>query len=285
MIAVFAGLGLFGGKAARVVLEPAPELSVRVDGGPAQAVSPALARAMGDTAWAGGVPAQAIRNTTLRLPEGVLATCEHVLSALAGMGVWGVCVHLQGGPEVPIGDGSALPFVELVRESSLGLGARAVPGLVVRREVRVQEGNASVLVRPLAAGEAPSMRYDIDYGESAPWLRGSATWDGARESYVRDIAPARTFSLLAEAQRAQVAGLFGHLSPKQMLVLGEGGRPIDNALRFADEPARHKLLDLIGDMALIGRPIVGHVHAVRSGHALAAKCAAELLEQHQQGVS
>jgi UDP-3-O-acyl-N-acetylglucosamine deacetylase len=290
----FAGLGLFGGKAARLTLEPAPVLSVRVDGGRAIPVSPALAQAGGDTAWAGGVPAQAIRNTTLRLPGlpgptgqtgqtglpgAVFATCEHVLSALAGMSMWGVCVHLQAGPEVPIGDGSALPFVRLLRQSGLRSGAHASPEpLVVRRELRVQEGQASIVVRPLRAGEARSMRYDIDYGPSAPWLAGSAVWDGSAESYEREIAPARTFSLLAEAQRAQAAGLFAHLSPKDMLVLGDDGAPIDNRLRFADEPARHKLLDLIGDLALLGRPIAGHVHAVRSGHALAARCAAMLAE-------
>jgi UDP-3-O-acyl-N-acetylglucosamine deacetylase len=299
------GVGLFGGKAGVVSLERAPALSVRVQGGEACKVSPALAHAARADAtltrtWAGEVPASAIRNTTLLLPgrdeaggRRVLATCEHVLSALAGLGLWNACVVLSEGSEVPIADGSALAFVELARASGLLAGAdgasrASVPNpligasiepIVVNDEVRVHDQHASIVVRPLRAGETPSMRYDLDYGSAAPWLVGSATWQGGAAEYVREIAPARTFSLQSEALRARGAGLFAHLSPKDMLVLDDEGVPIDNELRFANEPARHKLLDLIGDLALLGRPIAGHVHAVRSGHALAAECALRLARQ------
>jgi UDP-3-O-acyl-N-acetylglucosamine deacetylase len=127
----------------------------------------------------------------------------------------------------------------------------------------------------LAPGDAP--RLDLEYRLSAvggvipaQTARFSVRWGDAEATaaeYMRDVAPARTFSTLEEAQGARKMGLFGHLTPREMLVIGPSG-PVENTLRFENEPARHKLLDLIGDLSLCGRPINGRVIAERSGHAL-----------------
>ncbi len=274
------GIGLFSGKAASLRLEEAPTLSVRFAQGLPVPVSPALALhrpPQGHTSWTGLPAVVPIRNTTLWLNDRAIATVEHVLSALAGLCKWNTCVVLDGGPECPILDGSADGFVKLAQQCSWQ--AHTPTPLVVRDRVYVEDGAASIEALPLAPGEAASMTYEIDYGATAPWLKGSATWQGDAASYAHQIAPARTFSLLSEARAAQAGGLFAHLTTKEMLVLGDQGVPIDNALRFPDEPARHKLLDLVGDLALVGRPIAARIIAKRSGHALAAKFANALLAQ------
>lgn len=223
-----------------------------------------------------GVPP---RNTTLVLNgvgagggagAVVAATVEHVLSALAGMGVWDACVVLEG-DEVPIDDGSALAFVELARglmRHAQGLGAQGGAEPIVLRErveVRDASGGAWIVGEPLDGIE---YAYEVDYGAGSPIAAQRAVWRGDSEAYAREIAPARTFSLRAEAEAARSAGLFAHLTPTEMVVVGDDGLPMANAWRMEDEPAKHKLLDLIGDLALLGRPLHAKVTAHRSGHAM-----------------
>lgn len=217
-----------------------------------------------------GVPP---RNTTLVLSGAgagavVAATVEHVLSALAGMGVWDACVVLEG-DEVPIDDGSALAFVELARHLKRGglggMGADAEP-IVLRERVEVRDASGAWIVgEPLDGIE---YAYELDYGAGAPIPAQRAVWRGDAEAYAREIAPARTFSLRAEAEAARAAGLFAHLTPAEMVVVGDDGLPMANAWRTEDEPSKHKLLDLIGDLALLGRPLHAKVTAHRSGHAM-----------------
>jgi UDP-3-O-acyl-N-acetylglucosamine deacetylase len=125
-----------------------------------------------------------------------------------------------------------------------------------------------------------SYTYELDYGPPTPGVfalgQQRATWDGSATQYASEVAPARTYCLEQEAMVMRSMGLFAHLTPREMLVLGTSG-PIDNALRFDDEPARHKLLDLIGDLALIGAPLQADVVATRSGHALAHEAARAVL--------
>jgi len=225
------------------------------------------------------------RNTTLVLPlansgshagVAVAATIEHVLSALAGLSIWNATIVLEG-DEVPIADGSALPFVELARASGLGdetsvLGLAKADPLVLTREIKVSDASgATIIARPLSRGFTSRLSYTycLDYGSTSPVAAANATWLGEATEFVKAIAPARTFSLVHEAHAARAAGLFTHLSPADMLVIGDDGVPIDNAWRVGNELAAHKLLDLIGDLALIGKPLCAEVIATRSGHALA----------------
>ncbi len=218
----------------------------------------------------------------------VVHTTEHILSALAAMGVTDALLDLHG-PEVPIGDGSAAPFTEAIAASGVRPHAEAPAGpapIRVRERIEVADRAATIEILPPQPGGEGSLdlEYRLDYGASAPIGAQRAAFrltyaTAARDAaeYRRDIAPARTFCLVEEAQAMQKMGLFRHLQPKDMLVIGEDGRPIDNAFRFDDEPARHKLLDLLGDLALTGRPIIGRVIASRSGHSLNHEAARRLL--------
>lgn len=213
-----------------------------------------------------GIPA---RNTSLGAhPAGVM-TVEHVLSALAALGISDALLEIDG-PEVPIGDGSAAMFVKAIERAGINELGEPVAPLTISTEVTVESGSARIIARPR---QRPGCRYTyhLDFG-SGPIPPQTAVFEtdnspAAAASYAREIAPARTFCLQAEAEAMRAMGLFAHLTPRDMLVFGEAG-PIDNELRFENEPARHKLLDLIGDLALAGRPLQLDITAVRAGHAL-----------------
>lgn len=261
-----AGVGLFTGKPARVRMLPAaPGAGVmfrRAD----VAGSPAFpATAERQAAQPAGIPA---RNTILggagEGPGGTVMTVEHILSALVGCDVTDVLLEVNG-PEIPIGDGSAAPFVRAIAVAGVVEHGTPAEPLRIGREIVVEAGAGRIVARPREAAGC-SYRYELDYGPGAPIPAQSAAF-GAGDDYGWEVAPARTFCLQAEAKQMQAMGLFTHLSPREMLVIGPGG-PIENSLRFEDEPARHKLLDLIGDLSLVGRPLQVDVVATRAGHAL-----------------
>jgi len=197
---------------------------------------------------------------------------EHLLSALAGLGVSDAMIELHG-PEVPIGDGSALPFVEALRAAGLvELGEDAVGPIVVKERIEIEDPRGAAAGRMVAEpGEGPGLElvYHLDYGPGSPLAAQTVRFvsNPGADDYATAIAPARTFSTLEEAVAMRRMGLFGHLTPAQMLVIGPDG-PVENTYRFSDEPARHKVLDMLGDLSLAGRPIRGRVTAWRSGHAL-----------------
>ncbi len=262
------GLGLFSGSECSCAIEPARAGSgiafVLSDGARIPATLDHLSRLPAHPAFAKVPPRHTCLAPAPDAPPAVL-TIEHALGALAGLGVWDATLTLDG-PEVPIGDGSAAPF----------LGWRSLPAstpvpAVVREPIRVAstDGSAWIEARPAAAGRPATYRYQLDFGGPAPIGPQSAEWIvGDIDSFVRDVAPARTFSLRAEAEALRALGLFSGFAPADLLVVGDDGEPIDNLWRFPDEPARHKLLDLIGDLALVGRPVHADVTAHRSGHAL-----------------
>ncbi len=279
------GVGLFCGQASGVSFASGDGLSfVRMEQGQSVGgVAAQVAWVSASAAWAGlpaGVP---VRNTTLSIEwpgreAMVAATVEHVLSACAGLGVWNASVCLEGGPELPILDGSALPFVEAIQAAS-GPGTARRP-VVLREAVEVVAGDAFIRGEPYDGIE---YTYSLDYGAGAPIAPQRATWRGWAADYVERIAPARTFSLLREAQAARGAGLFKHLTAREMLVIGDDGRPIDNEWRFEDEPAKHKLLDLIGDLALLGGPLHAKVTAHKAGHALTHEFCRKILTTEGHG--
>ncbi|MCW5775090.1 MAG: UDP-3-O-[3-hydroxymyristoyl] N-acetylglucosamine deacetylase [Phycisphaeraceae bacterium] len=213
------------------------------------------------------------RCTTLGPAHAAVSTVEHLLSALAGLGVTDALVEVSG-LELPILDGSAAPFVDAILTAGLREIASPLAPIRLRAPVVVEAGGATIVAEPAAAFSAS---YSLDYGPGAPIPPQRAEWSGDPDSYRAEIAPARTFCLRAEAEAMRAAGLFAHLTPREMLVLDASG-PIDNALRFPEEPARHKLLDLIGDLALLGRPLLARVEAERSGHALTHRLTAAILD-------
>ncbi len=206
-------------------------------------------------------------------------TVEHVMSALAGMGVTDAMVEVSG-PEIPIGDGSATPFVEMIASAGVvTAGATSRPTARVVESIVIEDGTTRIEAHPTERAGL-ELTYRLEYPAGSPIAAQEASvfvpLGMPAEGYAEGVAPARTFCLRQEAEAMRAMGMFKHLSAREMLVIGEDG-PIENEYRFADEPARHKLLDLLGDLALCGRPVVGRVVATRTGHshnhAMAAKLA------------
>jgi UDP-3-O-[3-hydroxymyristoyl] N-acetylglucosamine deacetylase len=203
-------------------------------------------------------------STVLANADGVrVATVEHLAAALAALGVDNVLVALDG-PELPILDGSASEWVALIDAAGLAVQAAPRRRFVLRRPLRIRLGESSAILIP---AEHPRYSVSIEFPER---LIGHQHLDFELDAEVfrRDIAPARTFGFLRDIERLLAEGLARGGSLDNAVVV-DGERVLNpGGLRFPDEFVRHKLLDLIGDLALIGAPIMAHVIAHRPGHAL-----------------
>src|ERR1700744_6420414 len=204
--------------------------------------------------------------------QGVLiSTTEHLLSALIGMGVDNVIVELDN-RELPILDGSALPYVEAFQQVGLKTQRRRREYLRILKTVEVRDGDKFIGVYP---GEGYSVSYHIDF--PAPIGRQAFTVDLAARNYGLQIAPARTFGFKEDEQMLRNMGLIRGVSESSAIILTRKG--VENGpLRFDDEFVRHKVLDLIGDLALAGHHILGHVVAERAGHAMHTALVSRLLK-------
>ncbi|MGA9071083.1 MAG: UDP-3-O-acyl-N-acetylglucosamine deacetylase [Terracidiphilus sp.] len=209
---------------------------------------------------------------TSLMRQGVLiSTTEHLLSALIGMGVDNVIAELDN-LELPILDGSALPYVEAFLRVGIRVQRRRRETVRVLRPVEVHDGNKFIGVYP---GTGYRILYTIDF--PAPIGRQSACIDLAAETYGTYIAPARTFGYKADEKKLRDMGLIRGAGPESAIILGPDG-PENGSLRFPDEYVRHKILDLIGDLSLAGRRIEGHVVAERAGHAMHTALVSRLLK-------
>ena len=207
---------------------------------------------------------KADRHTMLRQGSATIETCEHCMSALHALGVDNVLIEIDSA-ELPALDGSAAPFADLIRSSGLQRQDKPREIFIVEESVTVRSGEAEITVEPCK--NVFHVVYELDYGESSPLGKQVYSYTLNAQSYLEEIAPARTFSHEHEAIALWNHGLCRHLTPADVLVIGPDG-PIDNQFRFEKEPARHKILDLIGDFYLFGGQIQGKVTARRSGHAL-----------------
>jgi UDP-3-O-[3-hydroxymyristoyl] N-acetylglucosamine deacetylase len=209
---------------------------------------------------------------TSLMRQGVLiSTTEHLLSALIGMGVDNVIVELDN-LELPILDGSSLPYVEALEQAGIRTQRRKREVIRVLKPVEVREGNKFIGVYP---GSGYRIEYAIEF--PAPIGRQCADVDLAAETYGSLIAAARTFGYKADEKKLKNMGLIRGASPENAIVLGPSG-PENGPLRFDDEYVRHKVLDLIGDLALAGRRIEGHVVAERAGHAMHTALVSRLMK-------
>lgn len=263
---VLAGVGLHSGADTTVWLRPAPPGAGLIfrDAQSGQEIA-ALAANVSDTS----------RCTILGKDGVTVQTVEHLLSALAGLGVDDALVETSGG-EMPAGDGSAAPFVGLIRAAGLrDQDGPPVAPLALTRPCLVDgENGSSVVALPAPFFQATVV---LDY-PGHPWIGTQAVTFGADEGdYASDIAPARTFGFLREIGWLQSRALALGASRDNGIALREDG--YDTPLRFADELARHKLLDLIGDLALVGRPLQAHVFAIKPSHALNTRLARLLAER------
>lgn len=217
------------------------------------------------------------RRTTLKVGSVAIETVEHCLSALAGLRIDNALIKLNG-PELPCGDGSALLFVEPILK--VGVIEQDAPRrrFRVTEPIVVQEDDAMLVAMPTESDEMQIL-FDLDYSEWGDRIkRQTQTFATRNGDYRHDICPARTFSLEEEAKALWERGMCRHLTPRDVLVIGADG-PIDNKYRFDNEPVRHKILDMIGDLSLAGCDLVGRFVAYRSGHALNHEMARRIVEQ------
>lgn len=205
------------------------------------------------------------RRTILGAGPAQIGLVEHVLAALAGMRIDNCVVELDA-PEPPGLDGSALGFVKVLTEAGIVLqhSPREVYG--VCEPILVRQEGATLALYPPEADEL-KISYTLQYAAGTPIGRQARTEFITPTTFVAEIAKARTYIFESEAAELRRQGLGARTTPADLLVFGPDG-PIDNHLRYGDEPARHKILDVIGDLALFGHDLRGHIVAYRSGHSL-----------------
>ena len=209
---------------------------------------------------------------TSLMKKGVLiSTTEHLLSAFIGAGIDNAIVELDN-LELPILDGSARPFVEMIQKAGIRRQRKIRTYLRIVREVELREGDKFIAVYP-------ANTYSVSYSINFPHPQiGRQTFcvQLTNGSYLREIAPARTFGFMHEAEAMRQQGLIRGASTENAIVLSRDG-VLNPPLRFVDEFVRHKVLDLIGDLALIGKQILGSVVADRAGHAMHTALVSRLL--------
>ena len=212
------------------------------------------------------------RRTSIRNGSAAIETIEHCLSACTGLGVDNIEVELSG-HEVPGLDGSCAPFVEMLREAEIEPQEAEREVFVIPDTMRVGKGDMELLALPPIPGceDALEVHYFLDYGDETPIGRQSYIIRVTQESFATEIAPARTFVLEAEAAELRKQGLGTHLSYQDLVVYGADG-PIENEARFPEECVRHKILDLVGDLTLLGQFVSGRIYARKSGRLRTMAC-------------
>jgi len=262
----FSGIGLHSGQPVNVTIYPAAANHglrfVRADL-PGQPEIRAHYSKVVDT----------LRATTLGEGRATLSTVEHLLAALQGAGVDNARIAV-GGPEVPIMDGSAAPFAALLAQT----GLRTLPWprtyLRVKRPVELREGDRWMRAVP---GE-PRITYTIDFNH--PLIRRQRfTVPLASEAFAREIAPARTFGFLKEVEYLQTNGLARGGSLDNAVVLDDSGVLNSGGFRFPEECVRHKILDAVGDLALLGLPLYGRLEVSRGSHEFHCRFLQHLMSQ------
>ena len=263
-VAPVTGIGLHSGQKVSISLKPAPaNFGIRFYRADLGVEIPAHVTCLGG--------AQQLQ-TGLRKDNASVETVEHLLSALTSLGVDNVLIEMNQA-EVPIMDGSAAPWVYLIQAAGTRELAAPRRTIEILSPVEVKDGDKRIAVYP---SKHFKVTYTISFDH--PLLRHQEkTLDITEQVFVDEIAPARTFGFLKEVEMLRQRGQALGGSLDNAVVIGETG--VLNALRFDDEFVRHKMLDAIGDLALLGAPIRGHLVVQRGGHALHTAFAAELLRQ------
>ncbi|HEY4484926.1 MAG TPA: UDP-3-O-acyl-N-acetylglucosamine deacetylase [Nitrospiria bacterium] len=259
------GIGVHSGKPVAMRLVPAPVntgiiflrktdhglIPVKVDG----------TRVVGTTL-----------STTIGENGTKVQTVEHLLSALSGLRITNLLIELDSG-ELPIMDGSAMPFVELVRKAGIQEQGVLQPYIRITHPIEIREDGKWIILRP-----SEEFRINCTIRFDHPLLSlQTFRYEASPEAFIEEIAPARTFGFLHEVEALRSHGLALGGSLDNAVVIGPEGVLNSEGLRFADEFVRHKVLDLIGDLSLIGLPILGEVEAFCPGHQLNTKLVTKML--------
>jgi UDP-3-O-[3-hydroxymyristoyl] N-acetylglucosamine deacetylase len=266
------GVGYWTGRPVRVEFRPAP-----ADAG--------IAFVRADLEGFPRIPAtidhrfEIPRRTSLRSGEATVEMVEHIMAALHGLLVDNCDIWVNQ-PEMPGCDGSSLPFVEAIE--NVGIVEQNAPRrqLVLRKKIRIGDEKSWIEAGPCSSGKLV-LRYELDYG-GGPIGRQSLEISLSPRHFHLNLAPSRTFLLESEADALRAMGLGQQASVKDLLVFDAKG-PIDNVLRFPDECVRHKMVDMIGDLAMAGCDLVGRFSAYRSGHRLNAELLRTLVSQEAFG--
>lgn len=259
----FEGIGLHTGRYARVTLKPASRDSgitfIRSD---KNTVIKAHVGSVIDTAFA----------TTIGQDGAKIRTVEHIMAALAGLGIDNILVEVDG-PEIPILDGSSTELISIILKAGIAKQGKKRPYLRIKRPIIFDDGNSKVAALPYEGRRITYSIFFNHYGFGEQRLSIEIN----EETFAREIAPARTFGFLKDIEYLRTNGLAKGGSLENAIILGENGVLNSSGLRFKDEFVRHKVLDSIGDLAILGFPIYGHIIANKSGHSTNIKFLKKLL--------
>lgn len=255
-----AGVGIHLGKLVRMVFQPAEPSSgimfYRSDLKQELKVHPSFMKSQSR--------ATILEDGALRI-----VTPEHLLASCFGLGITDLVIELDG-DEIPIMDGSALPFCQLFLEAGLVESKFSAESLILQNSAMVKQDAAYVLALPDAAFK---LSFVIEYPQSFIGVQ-TFSLEITPESFLKEIAPARTYGFFKEYEPLLKKGLAMGVSLDNTVIIDEDGYRTE--LRFGDELVRHKILDLLGDLAIMGKPILGHVLGFKSGHTLNAQLIREI---------
>jgi len=265
--AAFSGIGLHTGKLITLTLRPAEAgtgiVFHRVDLSPAVSIEARAANVVSTRL-----------STSIGCGDASVSTIEHLMAALYGCGIDNAHVDING-PEVPIMDGSAVAFVEgIVKAGAKGSG-KARKYLVIKKPVSVIEGDKKISIIP---SRHYKISFDMQFAHQAVRSQ-TRSLTFTPHAFASEIASARTFGFLAEVEMLKSHGLALGGSMDNAIVIGDEGVLNEEGLRYPDEFVRHKILDSVGDLALAGHRLIGHVKATKSGHDLNHKLVTELLKR------
>ena len=270
----YRGVGLHSGKEIRITVRPA-EAGTGVTFVRTDLDDHPVVRAMGANMKARQ------RRTCIQDGRAEVYTCEHLLAAMYALGVDNALVEIDG-EEVPGLDGASLEFFRALRDSGLTETRSPRPLYAVKQPIYVRDGAASIVALP-GTGKL-TIEYHLDYAPkngTSPGQKQLVAFELTPENFERDIAPARTFVMEHEVEALRAAGLGKGANAQNTLVMGPGG-PQSNTLRWDDELARHKILDLIGDLANAGVDLDAHIIATRSGHGLNMALVQRIQEERER---
>ncbi len=252
------GVGLHTGKKIQLILRPgAPDTGIRfrrIDLSPSVGI-PASPAHVGDTRL----------STTLCQGEVRVATVEHLLAAFAGLGIDNALVELDA-PEVPILDGSAAPFVFLIQSAGIVEQHRPKRFIRIKRPIRVDDGEKYVELKPYQ-GFRVGFTIDFDHPAFSPQAN-STRMDFSTRTFLKELSRARTFGFLRDIEALRQQGLALGGSLENAVVVDEYRVLNRDGLRYENEFVKHKILDALGDLYLLGRPLLGEFYGYKSGHAL-----------------
>ncbi len=263
----FSGIGVHSGENAEVTLRPAEAgtgiVFHRTDLTPPVSIEAKAANVVNTRL-----------STTIGKDGAIVSTVEHLMAALRGLGIDNVHVDING-PEVPIMDGSAAPFVKWIKEAGIKSLGKARKYLVVKKPVTISDGDKKVTIIP-----SRYFRISFDMRFNHPVVNNQfRSVKLSEETFDDGISAARTFGFLAEVETLRANGLARGGSLENVVVIGNEGVINEEGLRFDDEFVRHKILDAIGDFSMAGYHILGHVKAFKSGHDLNHKLVNQLLAE------